>query len=363
MVHFIVNGDYIRGNVETILLKCLSGGELYGAQICDLIFKASENTYKLKKPTLYSALKRLQKDKLVTIRTEESPIGGTRHYYSLTDKGREHLSGKKFDWVYSKLLIDNLVLDKKYQAKDGGDESELRSTIAAAKVMEFLDNQQSVAAAVSASVAPALAPEPVVQEPRVTVTIKDIFPANEYMTIPLNKTKQTQSQIGLDMDKVESLAPPWKPFVKRADEKKVGNFILYNRLRLFSSIIVSVMLGLILWFTFMVLKSNYTTNEVNFFAIGWVCVGVYLLANIVLFSAYPKYERIASNHTRSFIKRGILTACVCTLALSINILAGFSSINAIDFVVYIIVPCILATAFLFEGLAIYFLRRFSFFMT
>ena len=95
-----MDGNYIRGNVDAIILKCLSGGELYGTQICNLIHAASEGTYTLKKPTLYSALKRLQADKLVSIRIEESPIGGTRHYYTLTDAGREYLTDKKFDWVY-----------------------------------------------------------------------------------------------------------------------------------------------------------------------------------------------------------------------------------------------------------------------
>ncbi|MCL2229011.1 MAG: PadR family transcriptional regulator, partial [Firmicutes bacterium] len=120
-----MKGDYLRGNVETILLKCLQEHEeLYGGEITDIIYTASEGTYKLKRPTMYSALKRLQDKKLVSVRREDSPIGGTRNYYALTKQGHEYLSGGKFDWVYSKLLIDNLILNKRSKSSGLGEDEE-----------------------------------------------------------------------------------------------------------------------------------------------------------------------------------------------------------------------------------------------
>ena len=406
-----MNGDYIRGNVETIILKCLSTGELYGTQICNLIHAASEGTYTLKKPTLYSALKRLQNDKLVTIRIEESPIGGTRHYYNLTDVGREFLSTKKFDWVYSKLLIDNLVLDKKYKGTEtSSDDESLHTTnlsnatttetsnvvttsfesyeplpintppteyntVAAAKVSEFFETTSLPnETAVAANVATATSTNPAAEESsssRVTVAIRELEPVEEYavssgsyISLPLTLglgSISKPTQVGLDMAKVESMTPPWKPFVKHASEKKIGNFVLYNRLRLCASVIVSLVLAGAIGLTFGLLKTSYTASEVNFFAVGWVCLAVYFLANVVLFSAHPKYERVTPNKTKEFVRRGTLTACVAVLAVSINVMAGFSSINATDFLVYLIVPCIIATAFLMEGVTIMALKRLSFF--
>jgi len=368
-----VKGDYIRGNVDTIILKCLGSGELYGTQICNFIKNASEGTYNLKKPTLYSALKRLENDRLVTVRVQDSPVGGTRHYYSLTDTGREFLSSKKFDWVYSKLLIDNLVLDKRGKSESELMEVELPAqefqTVAAAKVNEFIETKpleqyvEPSRVPVSAVAASSAQPIEPMYSPRVTVAVHDA-PAidryvntNDYITVPLSH------QLGIDMDKVETLAPPWKPFVKHNRERIVGKFIMQNRLRLCASIVVSAMLALGLGLTFALLKNYYTASETNFFTIGFLSLAVYVAANLIIFSAYPKFKKPDENPTQGILNRAILTACICTFVISINIFAGLTSVTASNFLVYLIVPCVIGSIFLLEGLAHLVMRRIPFFVS
>ncbi|MCL2256370.1 MAG: PadR family transcriptional regulator, partial [Firmicutes bacterium] len=55
-----INSDLIRGNINTIILKALFEGDRYGYDIIKEIEQKSSGQYKLKQPTLYSCLKRLE---------------------------------------------------------------------------------------------------------------------------------------------------------------------------------------------------------------------------------------------------------------------------------------------------------------
>lgn len=55
-----INSDLIRGNVTTIILKALLDEDRYGYDILREIEVKSSGQYKLKQPTLYSCLKRLE---------------------------------------------------------------------------------------------------------------------------------------------------------------------------------------------------------------------------------------------------------------------------------------------------------------
>ncbi|MDR0462400.1 MAG: PadR family transcriptional regulator [Christensenellaceae bacterium] len=359
-------GDYIRGNVDAIILKCLGAGELYGGEISKLVFVASEGTFELKKPTLYSALKRLEHDKFVSVRTEESPIGGTRHYYTLTSKGTEVLANKKFDWVYSKLLIDNLVLDKKVIKNDLSDDAPIDDAPIEFKP-EKIENPLQTAAATSFQTFIDDFADKASNSRNVAVAIANPITDN-YITVPLSHAKPFQ--IAYDLDKVEAKSEPFvnnstllKAFVKHNGEKKSGKFVLYNRLRFTCASIASILMIGLMTCSALFLKDVYTSQESNFFMVGWVGIGVYLLSNLVVFSAYPKYKQVVNNKTQGLVRRAVFSACIAVTALSINVIAGLSTINATDFLVYCIVPCIVGSAFLLEGLAIWALRRASFFLT
>ena len=357
---------------------------MYGIEICKAISEESEGTFDLKKPTLYSALKRLEQDKLVTVRTQDSPIGGIRNYYSLTDAGREVLANKKYDWIYSKVLIDNLVLNSKPVGHTANSEPvSAPVTAAASAVSKFTSalpyNLSPYEAAASARMS---------ANSNVSVAVRDITPVEqyaavnrEYITVPLGaeyhepvKTpiipaRQPARQIAVDMTKVEKIEiydkdepSLLKPFVRHSHEKRNGKFVLYNRLRMFCSVIVTVLLGAGLECAYLFAKKTYTVQEANFFKVGWVCIGVYLLANIALFFAAPRHKQVVTRSTKGLVSRAILTACIAIGAVSINVIAGLSAINSADYMVYWLVPCIVGTVFVLEGLAILSLRRVRFFL-
>lgn len=109
-----IDSDLIRGNIDTIILKTMLDGDKYGLDIIKEVESRSNGTYELKQPTLYSCLKRLENQQLISSYWLDSDIGGRRHYYKLTDKGHETLQKKQEEWAKSKFIIDNLLSNYNY---------------------------------------------------------------------------------------------------------------------------------------------------------------------------------------------------------------------------------------------------------
>lgn len=109
-----VSSDLIRGHINTIILRALYEGDKYGYEIIADIEAKSHGQYTLKQPSLYSALKRLEKDGCVTSYWGGSVSGGRRKYFSLTDLGKEIAQRNQSEWEYSRTIIDSLISDKDF---------------------------------------------------------------------------------------------------------------------------------------------------------------------------------------------------------------------------------------------------------
>lgn len=110
-----IDSDLIRGNIDTIILKTMLKEDKYGLDIIKEVSDKSSGTYELKQPTLYSCLKRLENQELISSYWVDSEIGGKRHYYKLTDKGRDFYNKKQEEWAKSKFIIDNLLSNYDYE--------------------------------------------------------------------------------------------------------------------------------------------------------------------------------------------------------------------------------------------------------
>ncbi len=112
-----VNTELIRGHVDTIILNCLSEKDRYGYEILDIISDLSDGRYEIKQPTLYSCLKRLEKQGFITSYYGDESNGGRRRYYRLTDKGTATLNQDQREWEFSRTVIDRLLSDKQIDLK------------------------------------------------------------------------------------------------------------------------------------------------------------------------------------------------------------------------------------------------------
>ena len=100
--------ELLKGSTETLLLSLLADQSMYGYQLVKEMEKRSSGYFRIKEGTLYPALHRLARDRLVEGVWEASPNGQNRRYYHITTKGREKLESMLGEWdLFTKAV--NLV--------------------------------------------------------------------------------------------------------------------------------------------------------------------------------------------------------------------------------------------------------------
>lgn len=94
-----------RGLLEFLVLKVISAGEVYAA---DILAALESTLFKTQEGTLYPLLSRLRRETLLDYEWRESETGPPRKYYSLTASGRKRLDELKDYWEDINKTIKNL---------------------------------------------------------------------------------------------------------------------------------------------------------------------------------------------------------------------------------------------------------------
>jgi len=85
----------LKGIAPVVVLEILSGGQMYGWQLCQAIEQRSNEILSLGKGTLYPLLYNLEAKKLIRGKWETAKSGRKRRYYSITSKGKGELARQK----------------------------------------------------------------------------------------------------------------------------------------------------------------------------------------------------------------------------------------------------------------------------
>lgn len=83
-----ISSDLLRGHADTMILKLLLESDRYGYEIVKMIYKNSNGEHELKEATMYSSLRRLEKDGDIVSYWGDETKGGRRKYYKITSKGQ-----------------------------------------------------------------------------------------------------------------------------------------------------------------------------------------------------------------------------------------------------------------------------------
>ncbi len=102
--------ELLKGNTDTLLLALLQGEPMYGYQIVKEVEKRSSGYFAFKEGTLYPALHRLERAKLIEGRWEENPNSVRRRYYVITDRGRGALIDRLSEWRRFSQAMDSVML-------------------------------------------------------------------------------------------------------------------------------------------------------------------------------------------------------------------------------------------------------------
>ncbi|MGP4040991.1 PadR family transcriptional regulator [Gracilibacillus sp. D59] len=110
MVKNKTSSDLLRGHTDTIVLNLLMSGDKYGYEITKLIVEYADGEYELKEATMYSSLKRLEKDGSIVSYWGDETQGGRRKYYKITEKGKEIYTENIKNWENTKRILDQLLV-------------------------------------------------------------------------------------------------------------------------------------------------------------------------------------------------------------------------------------------------------------
>jgi DNA-binding PadR family transcriptional regulator len=101
--------DLLRGSLDLMVLSVLNDGSKYGYLIQKQISEASGNRITLAAGTLYPLLHRVEEDKLIRSRWDES-TGRGRKWYEITAAGKHRLQKQAQDWKeYARCMEQILV--------------------------------------------------------------------------------------------------------------------------------------------------------------------------------------------------------------------------------------------------------------
>ena len=93
-----------------MLLALLLNEPMYGYQIVKEVNKRSSGYFAFKEGTLYPALHRLERAKLIEGRWEDTPNSVRRRYYFITERGCAELAARQHEWQKFSRAMDSVML-------------------------------------------------------------------------------------------------------------------------------------------------------------------------------------------------------------------------------------------------------------
>ncbi|HAA95794.1 MAG: PadR family transcriptional regulator [SAR202 cluster bacterium] len=102
--------EMLKGNTDTLLLALLVEEPMYGYQIVKEVDQRSSGYFAFKEGTLYPALHRLEKAKLIQGKWEDTPNNVRRRYYLITAKGQEALADRLSEWQRFANAMNSIML-------------------------------------------------------------------------------------------------------------------------------------------------------------------------------------------------------------------------------------------------------------
>jgi PadR family transcriptional regulator PadR len=98
----------LRGHLDLLLLASLSGEPAHGYALVERLRDRSNGAFDLAEGTVYPALYRLERAKLLSSRWAISG-GRRRRIYSLTRRGRDALATQRRDWTSFTAAMNGVV--------------------------------------------------------------------------------------------------------------------------------------------------------------------------------------------------------------------------------------------------------------
>ena len=102
-------GELLKGNTDFLLLSLINSQPTYGYQIVKEMEKRSSGYFHFREGTLYPALHRLEKRKLIKSKWQKLPNGQERRYYYITRRGQQELTKRLSTWQDFSTAVKSII--------------------------------------------------------------------------------------------------------------------------------------------------------------------------------------------------------------------------------------------------------------
>lgn len=99
----------LKGTIDLLILSLFAEKDNYGYEISRAIKERTEGTFEIQEPTLYIALKRLEKQNAISSYWGTETQGGRRKYYKITDTGLDLLQQTISQWKQMSEMINRFI--------------------------------------------------------------------------------------------------------------------------------------------------------------------------------------------------------------------------------------------------------------
>ncbi|MDR0854834.1 MAG: PadR family transcriptional regulator [Christensenellaceae bacterium] len=244
----------IKEHSDSVILRILSEQNSYPWEIQKIIEARSKGRFTVKLPTLYNALKRLEKSGYLESYYGEESYGGRRRYYALTERGLTYLINDKDAYTYARTVLDEILSDGEAveSAEKINAEEETLADIKARAERRILDAAEKPAEEKEEEIAPVVTtkyeienekpePEPVVtteyeyheyQYETAVPESEQSVKATEYEEVSVVKAPQFDEVKVLNGEEFESVSVIEDSFESKPqkdDETVIPNFVLFNQ--------------------------------------------------------------------------------------------------------------------------------------
>jgi DNA-binding PadR family transcriptional regulator len=103
-----MDAEQLKGHLDGLILAVLAGGPLHGYAVIEALKEKSGGVLELPEGTVYPALHRLERDRL--LRSDWSAkTGRRRRVYQLTHRGKRGLAERRAGWRAFSATIDAVL--------------------------------------------------------------------------------------------------------------------------------------------------------------------------------------------------------------------------------------------------------------
>ena len=106
-----MKGEAIKGHLDLLLLSVLAEAPLHGYAVIEQLRERSADVFDLPEGTVYPALHRLERQRMIKSRWESGENARRRRLYSLTPMGRRQLKERRLQWSGFVSAVSSVVGD------------------------------------------------------------------------------------------------------------------------------------------------------------------------------------------------------------------------------------------------------------